>query len=36
MPNPPTPVKLPPMDPVHILGIGAPTAVARPGQPETD
>lgn len=30
------PAKLPPMDPVHILGIGADAAVARSGQPETD
>jgi hypothetical protein len=30
-----TTAKLPQMDPVHILGIGADTSVARPGQPET-
>ncbi|MFG2359430.1 hypothetical protein [Streptomyces sp. NPDC048521] len=30
------PAKLPPMDPVHILGIGADAAVARSGQPDTE
>jgi hypothetical protein len=32
----PAPAKLPPMDPVHILGIDADTAVSQPGQPATD